>query len=121
MNDRTTARFEGLWPIPRGVSYNSYLVIGEEKTAIIDGVETSHALEQIDAIRRILGDRRPDYLVIPNSRRPSSLAVMRIDARRQLAVRAESLPAIDRMLSSRNIPRRRLSLLAWAIATSRSA
>lgn len=64
VNDRTTARFEGLWPIPRGVSYNSYLVIGEEKTAIIDGVETSHALEQIDAIRRILGDCRPDYLVI---------------------------------------------------------
>ena len=64
VNDRTTARFEGLWPIPQGVSYNSYLVVGEDKTAIIDGVETSHALEQIDTIRRILGDRRPDYLVI---------------------------------------------------------
>ena len=64
VNDRTTARFEGLWPIPQGVSYNSYLVVGEEKTAIIDGVETSHAPAQIEAIRRILGDRRPDYLVI---------------------------------------------------------
>lgn len=64
VNDRTTARFEGLWPIPAGVSYNSYLVVGEEKAAIIDGVEASHAIDQIAAIKRILGDRQPDYLVI---------------------------------------------------------
>ena len=42
-NDRTTTRFEGLWPLPYGVSYNSYLVTGSDKTAIIDGVEISHA------------------------------------------------------------------------------
>lgn len=64
VNDRTTARFEGLWPLPLGVSYNSYLVTGPEKTAIIDGVEMSHALEQVGHIREILGDRQPDYLVI---------------------------------------------------------
>ena len=46
-NDRTTTRFEGLWPLPYGVSYNSYLVAGNDKTAIIDGVEISHAFEQI--------------------------------------------------------------------------
>ena len=44
-NDRTTTRFEGLWPLPYGVSYNSYLVAGNDKTAIIDGVEISHAFE----------------------------------------------------------------------------
>ena len=48
VNDRATYRFEGMWPIPKGVSYNSYLVNGSEKSAIIDGVELQHAYEQID-------------------------------------------------------------------------
>ena len=60
VNDRTTERFETLWPLPYGVSYNSYLVTGSDKAAIIDGVEVSHALQQIDAITEILGDRKPD-------------------------------------------------------------
>lgn len=64
VNDRTTQKFEGMWPLPNGVSYNSYLVVGEDKTAVIDGVEVSHALQQIDTIKSILGDREPDYLII---------------------------------------------------------
>ena len=64
VNDRTTSRFEAMWPIPMGVSYNSYLVMGEDKTAIVDGVEAAHAPRQIEAIRHILGDRQPDYLII---------------------------------------------------------
>ena len=52
-NDRTTTRFEGLWPLPYGVSYNSYLVAGNDKTAIIDGVEISHAFEQIAQIKKM--------------------------------------------------------------------
>lgn len=64
VNDRITHKFEGMWPLPYGVSYNSYIVKGEEKTAIIDGVEAGHALRQIDLIKGILGDRQPDYLII---------------------------------------------------------
>ncbi|MDE7388620.1 MAG: FprA family A-type flavoprotein [Muribaculaceae bacterium] len=64
VNDRTTHLFEGLWPLPDGVSYNSYLVVGSDKIAIIDGVEISHALQHIDTITKLLGDRHPDYLII---------------------------------------------------------
>lgn len=65
VNDRTTHLFESMWPLPYGVSYNSYLVVGEERAAIIDGVEASNALRQIDHIREVLGEgRHPDYLVI---------------------------------------------------------
>ncbi len=64
LNDRTTHKFEGMWPLPYGVSYNSYLVIGEDKVAIIDGVEAGHALHHIDHIKDILGDRKPDYLIV---------------------------------------------------------
>lgn len=64
VNDRVTHKFEGMWPLPAGVSYNSYLVVGSDKAAIIDGVESAYAIEQIDHIKAILGDRCPDYLII---------------------------------------------------------
>ena len=63
-NDRTTTRFEGIWPLPYGVSYNSYVVKGKSKTAIIDGVELSHAFEQIAKIKHIDDAMKVDYLVI---------------------------------------------------------
>ena len=64
VNDRTTHLFEGMWPLPYGVSYNSYLVSGSEKSAIIDGVEVGHALKQIDHIQEIGEGRHPSYLII---------------------------------------------------------
>lgn len=64
VNDRTTPKFEGLWPLPAGVSYNSYLVKGASASAIIDGVEVSHALEQIELIRNLTPERAPEYLII---------------------------------------------------------
>lgn len=77
VNDRTTHKFEGMWPLPNGVSYNSYLVVGSEKTAIIDGVEVSHAFQQIDEIKSILGDRQPDYLII-NHMEPDHSGAIRL-------------------------------------------
>lgn len=64
VNDRSTQKFEGLWPLPNGVSYNSYLIKSDEKTAVIDGVEISFAMQHIDHIKRLLGDRCPDHLII---------------------------------------------------------
>lgn len=40
VNDRNKYLFEGLWPIPYGVSYNSY-IIDDERTALIDTVDSS--------------------------------------------------------------------------------
>ena len=64
VNDRTTPRFEALWSLPNGVCYNSYLVDGGDKVAIIDGVETAMASRFIGHIREIIGERKPDYLII---------------------------------------------------------
>ena len=43
VNDRTTTRFEGIWPLPYGVSYNSYLVCGSRKNAVRDAGKRRHA------------------------------------------------------------------------------
>lgn len=64
VNDRTTTRFEGIWPLPYSVSYNSYLVCGAQKNAVIDGVEVSHCFKQIDRIKEIKQDIKIDYLII---------------------------------------------------------
>ncbi|MCM1301179.1 MAG: FprA family A-type flavoprotein [Bacteroides cellulosilyticus] len=63
VNDRTTTRFEALWPLPAGVSYNAYLVVGE-RVALIDTVEERFGSRLFENIRREIGDRPVDYLVI---------------------------------------------------------
>ena len=49
VNDDDKVMFEGLWPLPLGVSYNSYLVVGE-KVALIDTVESGFEDEFIGNI-----------------------------------------------------------------------
>ncbi len=62
-NDRRTHLFENIWPIPHGVSYNSYL-IDDEKVALIDTVERAFIDDYLEDIDEILGGRPVDYLVI---------------------------------------------------------
>lgn len=64
VNDRTTDLFEGLWPLPLGVTYNSYLVEGSEKLALIDGVAIGECGKLRENIARQIGNRTPDYIVI---------------------------------------------------------
>ncbi|MBN2129983.1 MAG: FprA family A-type flavoprotein [Sedimentisphaerales bacterium] len=64
VNDRRTALFEAIWPIPRGISYNSYL-IRDEKVALIDTVKDLSVGKYLQKLRHLTGpDRRIDYLVI---------------------------------------------------------
>lgn len=63
VNDRRTHLFENLWPIERGVAYNSYLIV-DEKICLIDGVEMGHVDKQLKKIKAVIGDRPIDYLVI---------------------------------------------------------
>ena len=64
VNDRTTELFEELWMIPLGVTYNSYLIVGNEKTALIDTVAEGFYLELEANIKAVLGDWRLDYIVV---------------------------------------------------------
>ena len=63
VNDDTKTLFEGLWPLPFGVSYNSYIVAGA-KVALIDTVEHDFEGEFLDNIREAIGDRTIDYLIV---------------------------------------------------------
>ncbi len=63
VNDRNKNLFEGLWPLPNGVSYNAYL-IDDEKVCLIDTVEVDFFVQFIENIRGVIGDRSIDYLVV---------------------------------------------------------
>lgn len=62
-NDRRLALFENIHPIPRGVSYNSYLLM-DEKTVLFDTVDWSIGRQFLENIEYVLGGRTLDYLVI---------------------------------------------------------
>ncbi len=63
VNDRNKNLFEGLWPLPKGVSYNAYL-IDDEKTCLVDTVEADFFMPFLENIREVLGDRQLDYVVV---------------------------------------------------------
>ncbi len=63
-NDSNIQLFEGLWSIPEGVTYNSYLVKGSEKTALIDCVNKTKAAEHFEKISQVTDLSKIDYLVI---------------------------------------------------------
>lgn len=78
VNDRKKALFEGLWPLPNGVSYNSYLIV-DDKVCLIDTVEVDFFTQLIENIREVIGDRPIDYIVV-NHMEPDhsgSLSLMR--------------------------------------------
>lgn len=62
-NDRRKHRFENLWPIPNGVSYNSYL-IADEKSALLDTIELGTDGSYLGRIDSLLGGRPLDYLIV---------------------------------------------------------
>ncbi len=79
-NDRRTHLFENIWPIPHGVSYNSYL-IDDEKVALVDTVERQFIDDYLDDIAAIIGDKKVDYLVINHMEPDHSGALKAIVAR----------------------------------------
>jgi flavorubredoxin len=63
VNDRRKALFENIWPLPHGVSYNSFL-IADEKTALIDTVDICYSDIFFGRVKEALNGRAPDYLIV---------------------------------------------------------
>ena len=63
VNDRETELFENLWPIPNGISYNSYLIV-DENVVLVDTVKIDYQDSYLDNIMELTNGRPIDYLVI---------------------------------------------------------
>ena len=62
-SDRRLALFESVYPIPRGVSYNAYVLL-DEKTVLLDTVDQSVAGQFFENLTHVLGGRPLDYIVV---------------------------------------------------------
>lgn len=62
-NDRKKHLFENIWPLPNGVAYNCYL-IKDEKTALVDTIESGVAGDFVEKVESMLEGRSLDYLII---------------------------------------------------------
>ena len=63
VNDHQIDLFEGQYPVPNGMAYNSYAIL-DEKVAIFDTVDARFFHQWLDNLQRELGDRKPDYLIV---------------------------------------------------------
>lgn len=63
VNDRELDLFEGQYPVPNGMSYNSYVIM-DEKIAVFDSVDKNFGQEWLDNIQAVLAGRFPDYLIV---------------------------------------------------------
>lgn len=62
-DDRSLDLFESQYPIPNGVSYNSYVIL-DEKIAVMDTVDKRAGEEWLKKVEKLLGEKTPDYLVV---------------------------------------------------------
>jgi flavorubredoxin len=64
VNDRRTSLFEAIWPLPKGVCYNSYLIV-DRKVALLDAVKEISLSGYLEKLRGILGPQgKIDCLII---------------------------------------------------------
>ena len=63
VNDHQVDLFEGQYVVENGMAYNSYVIL-DEKIAIMDTVDANFTHEWLDNIEKVLGDRKPDYLIV---------------------------------------------------------
>ncbi len=78
-SDRRLALFENVYPIPRGVSYNSYVLL-DEKTILLDTVDRSVSDLFLENLAHVLGGRKLDYIVV-NHMEPDHCATLQEVAR----------------------------------------
>ena len=63
VNDHQVDLFEGQYVVPRGMAYNSYVIL-DEKIAVMDTVDQHFGEEWLANLAAVLGDRKPDYLIV---------------------------------------------------------
>lgn len=63
VNDHEIDLFEGQFDVPNGMAYNSYAIM-DEKIAVMDTVDINFGDEWLANLKEVLGDRKPDYLIV---------------------------------------------------------
>ncbi len=73
-NDKKITMFEGYYPVPDGMSYNSYILL-DEKTVLFDAADASVSTVFAENVKYALGGRELDYLVVHHMEPDHSAAI----------------------------------------------
>ncbi|MBE7088469.1 MAG: FprA family A-type flavoprotein [Clostridiales bacterium] len=63
VNDKKIDLFEGMYKVPNGMAYNSYLIV-DEKIAVMDSVDACFKEEWLNNLKNALGEKLPSYLIV---------------------------------------------------------
>ena len=75
VNDHQIDLFEGQYVVPLGMAYNSYVIL-DEKIAVMDTVDAKFTDEWLGNLKEVLGDRKPDYLIVQHMEPDHSANIM---------------------------------------------
>ena len=85
VNDYKTDLFEGQYPVPDGMAYNSYVII-DDKTAVFDTVDEKFGDEWLLNVEKVLNGREPDYLIVSHMEPDHSANILRFAEKYKNAV-----------------------------------
>lgn len=110
VDDTELDLFEGQYPIPNGVSYNSYVIL-DEKIAVMDTADHRVTEQWLENLDRELGGRTPDYLVVSHME-PDHAGSIQILAERypemKLVGNAKTFPMIGQFFSIPGLEERKV-------------
>lgn len=75
VNDRQLDLFEGMYVVPNGIAYNSYVIL-DEKVAVLDTVDAAFESEWLQKLENALGGRQPDYLIVQHMEPDHSASIL---------------------------------------------
>ena len=75
VNDHQIDLFEGQYVVPLGMAYNSYVIM-DEKIAVMDTVDVKFTDEWLGNLKEVLGERKPDYLIVQHMEPDHSANIM---------------------------------------------
>lgn len=77
VNDYKIDLFEGMYVVPEGMTYNSYVIM-DDKIAVLDTVDEGFTKEWLANLQQILGKRKPDYLIVQHMEPDHSSNIMHL-------------------------------------------
>ena len=75
VNDHNIDLFEGIYRVPNGMAYNSYVIL-DEKIAVLDTVDEEFTCQWLKQVEKVLGNRKPDYLIVQHMEPDHSANIM---------------------------------------------
>ena len=77
VNDHQVDLFEGQYPVPHGMAYNSYVIM-DEQIAVMDTVDARFGDEWMENLAAVLDGRKPDYLIVQHMEPDHSANIARL-------------------------------------------